>query len=413
MKRAALRLFLPSIIVSAAFLSSATPSAAQIAVRGEIVHTMAGEPIENGVVIVTDGKIAAVGAADQVAIPAGYKVLQAAVVTPGLIDAHTVVGLGGMDNQDQDQEQLESSKPIQPGMRAVDAYNAKDPLVEWLRRMGITTVHTGHAPGELVSGQTMIVKTAGNTVEDALITDAWGVACTLSGEAQKSGTQSPGTRGKMISMLRQQLIEAREYLAKHAAAGDDASKQPSRDLRLETLGRVLQGELRLIVTADRAQDIASALRLQEEFEFPLVLDSAAESYTMTDEIKTAGVPVFLHPSMYRSVGDRENMSFETAATLKAAGIPVALQSGYESYVPKTRVALFEAAITAANGLNFRDALATITIDAATILGINDRVGSLEVGKDADLALYDGDPFEYTTHCVGVLIDGEIVSEEAR
>ncbi|MDA7978034.1 MAG: amidohydrolase family protein [Pirellulales bacterium] len=413
MKRSTLRLFLLSIVACGALVSQATPAAAQVAVRGKIVHTMAGDPIADGVVIVTDGKISAVGSADQIAIPESYRVLQAAVVTPGLIDAHSVVGLGGMDNQDQDQEQLESSKPIQPGMRAVDAYNAKDPLVEWLRRMGITTVHTGHAPGELISGQTMIVKTVGNTVEDALITDAWGVACTLSADAQKAGTQSPGTRGKMISMLRQQLIEAREYLAKQAAAGGDASKQPSRNLRLETLARVLQGELRLIVTADRGQDIASALRLQEEFKFPLVLDSAAESYTMTEEIKTAGVPVFLHPSMYRSVGDRENMSFETAAKLKAAGIPIALQSGYENYVPKTRVALFEAAITAANGLSFRDALATITIDAATILGINDRVGSLEVGKDADLALYDGDPFEYTTHCIGVLIDGKVVSEEVR
>ncbi len=409
------RTFATSLLCTLAILSAAwtTPVAAQIAVKGETVHTMAGEPIANGIVIIADGKIVAVGSAAEIEVPDGYQVLEAKVVTPGLIDAHSVVGLGGIDNQAEDQEQLENSNPVQPGMRAVDAYNSKDPLVEWLRTLGITTVHTGHAPGELVSGQTMIVKTAGNTVEDALVNEAWGVACTLSSDAQKAGTQSPGTRGKMVSMLRQQLIEAREYLAKQEAAGDDASKQPARDLRLEALGQVLRGELKLVVTADRAQDIASALRLQEEFGFPLILDSAAESYTMLDEIKAAGVPVIIHPSMYRPVGDRENMSFETAARLKEAGIPVAMQSGYESYVPKTRVALYEAAITAANGLSFRDALATITIDAATILGINDRVGSLEAGKDADLALYDGDPFEYTTHCVGVVINGEVASEMAR
>ncbi len=117
--------------------------------------------------------------------------------------------------------------------------------------------------------------------------------------------------------------------------------------------------------------------------------------------------------MARSVGERENLSFETASKLVEAGIPVAMQSGYEGYVPKTRVVLFEAGMAAANGLSFDQALATITIDAAKILGVANRVGSIEVGKDADLALYDGDPFEYTTHCIGVVIDGNIVSRDAN
>ena len=163
----------------------------------------------------------------------------------------------------------------------------------------------------------------------------------------------------------------------------------------------------------RAQDIASALRLAREFGFKLVLDGAAESYLLIDAIKEAAVPVIVHPSMYRTWGDRKNLSFETAATLRHAGIRVALQSGYESYVPKTRVVLFEAAIAAANGLTFEEALATITIDAARILGVEDRVGSLEPGKDGDVALYDADPFEYTSHCVGVVIDGKVVSDSSR
>ena len=117
--------------------------------------------------------------------------------------------------------------------------------------------------------------------------------------------------------------------------------------------------------------------------------------------------------MTRAFGEHENLSFTTASKLVAAGIPVALQSGYESYVPKTRVVLFEAAIAAAHGLKFEQALATITIGAAKILGVDNRVGSLEVGKDGDVALYDGDPFEYTTHCVGCVIDGKVVSEVVR
>ena len=117
--------------------------------------------------------------------------------------------------------------------------------------------------------------------------------------------------------------------------------------------------------------------------------------------------------MARPSGDLENLSFETAATLSKAGIPVAMQSGYEAYVPKTRVVLFEAAMAAANGLSKDQALATITREAAKILGVDDRIGTLEVGKDGDVALFDGDPFEYTTHCVGTVIEGRVVSREKR
>jgi imidazolonepropionase-like amidohydrolase len=127
------------------------------------------------------------------------------------------------------------------------------------------------------------------------------------------------------------------------------------------------------------------------------------------EIKASGYPVILHPTMHRSDGETENLSMITATKLRDAGIPFALQSGFEDYVPKTRVILFEAAIAAANGLSFDEALASITSSAAKIIGVWDRVGSLEPGKDADVALYDGDPFEYTTHCTGVVIDGQIVS----
>ena len=168
-----------------------------------------------------------------------------------------------------------------------------------------------------------------------------------------------------------------------------------------------------MVNVQRAQDIASALRLAKEFNFKLWLDGADEAYVLIDEIKAAGVPVIIHPTMTRAFGEHENLSMETAAKLVAAGVPVALQSGYEAYVPKTRVVLFEAGVAAANGLTFDQALRTITIDAAKILGVDARVGSLEVGKDGDVALYDGDPLEYTTHCTGTVINGRVVSETVR
>ena len=176
---------------------------------------------------------------------------------------------------------------------------------------------------------------------------------------------------------------------------------------------MLRHELPLLVTAHRARDILTAIRISNEFNLKIVLDGAAEAYLVIDEIKDAGVPVIVHPTMYRATGETENLSFETAAKLKAAGIPIALQSGYEGYLPRTRVVLLEAGVAAAHGLDFEEALGTITIEAATLLGMADRIGSLEVGKDADVALFDGDPFEYTTHCIGVIANGEVVSQEIR
>jgi imidazolonepropionase-like amidohydrolase len=203
-------------------------------------------------------------------------------------------------------------------------------------------------------------------------------------------------------MLRQELVRAREYAAKREAGGEDA---PGRDLHLEALAAVLAGERPLLVAAHRAHDISAALRVAEEFDLRMVLDGGAESYLLIDRLKAAGVPVLTHAPMVRAGGERENASMETAHLLQQAGLQVALQSGYESYVPRTRVVLFEAAIAARYGCSFDEALRLVTIDAARILGIGDRLGSLEPGKDADLALYDGDPFEYTTHCLGVVIDG--------
>ena len=168
-----------------------------------------------------------------------------------------------------------------------------------------------------------------------------------------------------------------------------------------------------MITAHKSQDIMTAIRIAKEFNIRIVLDGVSDAHLLINEIKASGFPVFIHPTMARPGGDAENMSLTTASKLKAAGIPVALQSGYEGYVPKTRVVLYEAALAAANGLSQRDALALITIDAAKILGIDNRVGSIAVGKDADIAMYDGDPFEYVTHCTGTIINGKVVSEVVR
>jgi len=404
---------LHAALVVAVIAVVATPAGAQVAVRGAIVYTMAGAPIRDGVVVVRDGKIAAVGPASSTRIPEGFRVLEAAVVTPGLVDAHTVVGLAGQYNVDHDQDQLDKGDPIQPELRAIDGFNLQERLVEWVRGLGVTTIHTGHGPGAVVSGQTMVAKTWARDADAAVVVPEAMLAVTLGDGTLESKGKWPGTRGKAVAMLRSKLIEAQQYTRKSSAK--DESKRPGRDLKLEVLARVLDRKLPLLVTVHRHQDILAALRVAKEFNVRIVLDGASDAPVVLDAIKAAGVPVIVHPTMVRAGApgnsETENVSFATAAKLRAAGIPIAFQSGYESYVPKTRVVLFEAGAATAYGLSFDDALAAITIEAARILGVADRVGSLERGKDGDLALYDGNPFEYTSHCTGVLINGQVASDQ--
>jgi len=390
---------------------------AQVVVKGKVVHTMAGDSILDGVVVIENGKITAVGPQSEVKIPEGLPVIEAGWVTPGLIDAHSTVGFSGHLNVPADQDQLDRSEAIQPELRAIDAYNARERLIEWIRGFGVTTIHTGHAPGALISGQTMIAKLRGETVEEAVIVPCAMIAATLAsppGEGRgraASDSKGPGTRARAAALLRQALLDAKAWQEKRDRAGD--KEPPDRKLRHEALVRVLDKEVPLLVTADRHQDIQTALRIAREFDIRIVLDSAADAHSLIPEIMTAQVPVLVHPTMARPNGDRENLALDTATKLWEAGIPFAFQAGFEAYVPKTRVVLFEAAMAAANGLSHRDAMAAMTIESARLLGIDARVGSIEVGKDGDLALYDGDPFEWTTHCTATIIDGVSYPGEAR
>ena len=397
-----------------AWILAPVSAASVLAVRARTVRPVVGQPIADGVVVVRDGKIVAVGSASRTSIPDGAEVLDAAVVIPGLVDAHTVVGLTGVLNQPHDQDQLERSEPIQPELRAIDAYNVRDDLVGWVRSFGVTTIHAGHAPGSLVSGQTMIAKTRGNTVEEAVIVPEAMVATTFGDAAMhpdREKGKAPGTRSKVVAMLRQELIRAQEYGVKRK--GTDASKLPERNLRLEALGQVLAQELPLLVTVHRHQDILSVLRVAREFKIRVVLDGAAEAHLVLDDIKAAGVAVLPHPPMQRAWGEMENATMELASRLDAAKIPFAFHSGFESYVPKTRVALFEAAIGAAYGLGPDRALEAATIEAARILGIEKRVGSIEVGKDADVAIWSAHPFSVYSSAETTIIDGEVFFDKQR
>ena len=381
-------------------------AAADLVVEADTLYLGNGQSYSPGVVVIRDGLVEAAGAAGEVTLPEGVERVQAAVATPGLIDVRNVVGLAGAKNQPHDQDQLERSAAIQPELRAIDAYNPREQLVDWLREHGITTMHTGHGPGEIISGQTMIVKTTGRTVDESVLEPSFALAASLGDAALHGhGRSSPGSRSKAVAMLRAALIGAREAMERDNGA---------RDLGQEALIGVLNGEMPLLLEVHRHHDIITALRLAEEFDLRLMLSGATEAYKVVDEILAAGVPVMLHPTMQRARGaGRDHTSFTTASVLMQAGVPVAIQGGFESYVPKARVVLFEAAMTLPYGASFEQALASITRHPAEILGIDDRVGTLEPGKHGDVALFDGDPFEYTTQVTGTVIEGRVVSRQPR
>jgi imidazolonepropionase-like amidohydrolase len=383
---------------------------AQIAIKADLLYPVSTMPIRDAVVLIKDGKIKSVGTAASISIPAEYKIYTAKSVTPGLVDARTVIGMSGVLNIAADQDQLEKSSPIQPELRAIDAYNPEEKLVKTARELGVTTMHTGHGVGALVSGQTIIVKTKKGNVDQVTLNPFCMLAMTI-GPDVSGNFSSPGTKAKQMSMIRTELLKAKEYLKK--MSDKDSAKRPTYDLKMDALSKMLKGEIKALITANRSVDIMNAIRLSKEFNFKLVIDGAAEAYLLTNEIKEAKAEIILHPTMARNEDEMVNMNRESAILLTKAGIPVSIESGYESYVPKTRIVLYEAAVAVSYGFSFDEALKSITLNPAKLLGIDKQVGSIEVGKDADLVLYNGNPFEYTTKVCTVFIDGTEVSNSCN
>lgn len=400
-----------------------------LVVDGGVVHTVARPPIEDGRVVIENGRIARVGPAASTPAPDGARRLRAAVVTPGLIDAHTSVGLSGALNVGADQDQDEISDPNQAHLRALDAFNPDEPLVRFVLEHGVTLVQSGPGPATPVAGLAGIFRTHGATADALAVKPVSALVFNL-GEDPKEAfgkdRKLPMTRMGTAALLRKALLDGREYAAARARAksanaaaaggegaggGNDKAKPPDRDLRREALARAAAGDLPAIFVAQRADDILTAIRIAREYNLRFAIAGAAEGWLVPDALRDAGAPVLLGPVMERPAAiETLNASYENAAVLADAGVRIALRSGFESYVPKNRVVLFEAAVAAANGLGFDRALRAITLDAAEILGVDEFRGSLEPGKVADVVLFDGDPFEYTSHVVAVVASGEVVHE---
>jgi imidazolonepropionase-like amidohydrolase len=386
---------------------------ARLIVYATRLHTASHGMIPDGAVLIEDGKIKAVGKRQDIAAE-GVASLSASDITPGFIDAATTAGASGFLNIPGDQDQDEASDPNQADCRVLDAFNPNEPHVQFIREQGVTVVNACPGRANPIAGQSGIFRTCGHTVQASMIRTPAAIVINL-GEIPKQTypNKLPTTRMGTASLIRVAFVQAQENARKRREARDD-DKRPPRSPKLEALEPALEGKIPVLFEAHRADDIVTALRLAHEFKLRAALVLATEGYLVADEIARAKVPVIVHPAMQRiSTVETFNTFLGNAAALAGKGVPIAIGTSYESYVPKQRVLRYEAAVAAVNGLGFEKALRAITLDAAKLLGLDDRFGSLDVGKNADLVLFDDDPFESRTHVTHVIMDGRIVYDRAE
>ena len=396
-----------------------------IAVTNGKVMTITQGTFERATVLVDDGRIVAVGA--EVDVPADAQVYDVTgkVVLPGLIDAHCHVGLfpDGIGWEYSDGNEM--TDPITPHLRALDAVHPEDLAFKELVSAGVTTVLTGPGSGNLIGGQWVCLKTVPRPgVEQMVLLEPAGMKMAL-GENPKRvyGEQkkAPSTRMGNAATLRAALVDAQNYLDKwsryeqeHAdceakvEAGDEDAKPPKppeRDLKLEALGKVLRREMKARVHAHRADDMLTAIRIAEEFDLDLTLEHATEGYKIADVLAEKGIPVTAGPILFsRTKYELKDLTPKNPGLMAKAGVRVAIQTDEMSAVKYLPI---NAALAMREGMPEEEALRAITINPAEIIGVADRVGSLEAGKDADLVVFSGHPFDYRTVAELVLVDGQV------
>jgi len=385
-----------------------------IAITSGTLYTITQGIVEEGSLLVENGKIAALGT--NIPIPEGAQVIEAQgkVVMPGLIDAHCHTGVfaDGVGSPHSDGNEM--TDPITPHVRALDALHPEDLAWADLRAAGVTTVLTGPGSGNVIGGQSICVKTAGKTVAEMTLLQPAGMKMAL-GENPKRvyGDQkkTPSTRMGNAAILRQALVEAQNYLAKweryeaKRESGEEA-EPPERNLKWEAMGKVLGRELKARIHCHRADDILTAIRIAEEFDLDITIEHGTEGYKIADILARKSIPCVVGPILFsRTKYELREMTPRNPGLLAKAGVKVAIQTDEMSAVKYLPI---NAALAVREGMPEEEALKTITINAAEIIGVADRVGSLEVGKDADVVIFSGHPFDYRTVAEVVIINGEVV-----
>lgn len=385
----------------------------KLLIKNGKIHTMTGREFL-GDLLIEGSKIAALGERLEVPTDAEVMDVQGCLVLPGMIDAHCHVGIGEEIYRWEGEDFNEMTDPVTPDMRAIDGINPEDEGFRDARLGGITAVFTGPGSGNVVGGTGVVMKTAGKIVDKMIVRDPAGLKIAF-GENPKMvyGEQKkmPMTRMGTAALLRQALVDAQVYRDKLEEGKTDSDKIPERDLGLEILMKVIQREMPLRAHAHRADDIMTAIRIAREFEVDLVIEHCTEGHKIAEELAELGYPAVVGPLLTnRSKVELKDKSFKTPGILAKAGVKVAIMTDH-SVVPIEQLPLC-AALAHKAGMEMEDALKSITINAAEILGVSDRIGSLEVGKDADLVVWSEHPFQLGARPRYVMIDGKIVSPES-
>lgn len=380
-------------------------------INGNIM-TMAGKVYKEGSIVVKGQKIAALS--PYPSPPAGARVIDVTgkYVLPGFIDAHTHIGIYEEIYRIEGDDTNESSDPVTPHLRALDAINMEDLAFQDAIHGGVTTVMTGPGSANVIGGLSVVMKTHARTADEAVIKNPAGLKVAL-GENPKrvygNRKKAPMTRMATAALMRETLVAAQNYATKIKKGKKDPDKQPDRDLKLEAMLPVISGEIPMLVHAHRVDDIITALRIADEFHLNVIIQHGTEAHKIPVELATRRVPAVVGPSLSsRAKVELKDRSFKTAGVLSQTGVQVAIMTDHP-VVPIQYLPLL-AALTVREGMDEEEALKAITINPAEILGIADRVGSLEKGKDADIIVLSGHPFDWRTKVELVLINGKIVYE---
>ena len=385
-----------------------------ILIKNANIHSMSNKNFENGMILIDRDKIIAIG--NDVKPPHNAEIIDAKgkFVMPGMIDAHCHLGMweDGMGFEGADGN--EAVDPVTPHLRAIDAINPMDICFKDAIAAGITTVATGPGSANVIGGQFAVIKTYGNRIDDMIVNECLAMKVAF-GENPKrvyhAQKKSPSTRMGTAAILRENLIKAKMYVEKQNKGLEDTDKTPEFDMKMEALAKVIKKEIPLKAHAHRADDILTALRIAKEFNIDITLDHCTEGHLIIDYLKE-GIQkgVIVGPSLSnRSKVELKNLTFKTPGILSKAGIKVAIMTDHPviplQYLPVC------AGIAAREGMDEEEALKAITINAAEILGIEGKVGSLEIGKDADIVIYNGHPFDLRSKVEFVMVNGKIAKNE--
>ena len=381
-------------------------------IKNAVLHTMEGIDYENGWLTAENGVITGLGPMGVCPEKPGevWLDLDGAHVYPGFIDAHTHLGMWedglGFEGDDGNEE----TDPLTPQLRAIDALNPMDRCFREALEAGVTTVVTGPGSANVLGGTFTVIKTAGRRVDDMVVVREAAMKCAF-GENPKRVYRNKFDSSRMTTaaILREALFKAKRYGEKLEAAQGDVSKLPAFDLKLEALQPVLWGEMPLKAHAHKANDIFTAIRIAKEFGLKITLEHVTEGHLIVEELAETGLPLAVGPTMsHASKVELANKSWTTPGVLAKAGCPVSIITD-SSVIQQENLPLC-AGMAVRAGMDPFQALQAITIRPAQHIGAADRVGSIEVGKDADLVIADGSPMAIATRLHRVMIDGKTVHQ---